>query len=111
MEPTGHRLDLADRAGLAGQDQESGLECVFGVVRIAQDLPASSQDHRAMTLYQGRQGRMRDRSRSVQKAPQQVGVGKVADRPDQAEDVQGIPEVRSADPPAIGLVSSRGPDL
>ena len=58
MEPTGYGVGLADRAGLARQHQECRLEGVLGVVRVAEDLPADSQDHRSVTLHQGREGRL-----------------------------------------------------
>ena len=43
MQPTGHGIGLADRAGLAEQHQKRGLECVVGVVRVAEDLPANTE--------------------------------------------------------------------
>ncbi len=51
MEPTGHGIGLAQRAGLAGQDQERGLEGVLGVVSVMEDLAADAQHHRPVPLH------------------------------------------------------------
>ena len=48
VQPGADRLALADRAGLAEQDQECRLERVLGLVRVAQDAPADAQHHRAV---------------------------------------------------------------
>jgi hypothetical protein len=39
--------------GLAGQDEESGLKRVLGVVPVAQHAPANAQNHRAVSSQQG----------------------------------------------------------
>src|SRR5262249_10912268 len=40
IEPVAQRLTLVDRAGLARQDQERGLESVLGVLLVLEDAPA-----------------------------------------------------------------------
>ena len=51
-EPGCERLVDPDRASLAHQDQEGGLERVVGVVPMPQQLPADRQDHRPVTMHQ-----------------------------------------------------------
>ena len=47
-QPAGHRLRVADRAGLPGQHQEGGLEGVLGVLVVVQHAAADAQHHRAV---------------------------------------------------------------
>ena len=56
VEPGGDRAAVADRAGLAGQDEEDGLRGVLGVVAVAEDPAAGAQDHRRVTLDQDAEG-------------------------------------------------------
>ena len=57
VEPTGHRLPLPDRPGLAREDKKGGLESVLGVLETAQNPAADAEDQRAMPAHQGRKGR------------------------------------------------------
>ena len=50
-EPPGE-IASADRSGLAGQDEERGLEGVFGEVFVADDPPADSGHQDRMPPYQ-----------------------------------------------------------
>ncbi len=56
MEPAADRAVDPDRPGLAGQQEESGLEGVVGVVGIVEDPTADRHHHRPMTLNQGLKG-------------------------------------------------------
>ncbi len=56
IEPVAQQLGVADRASLLGQDQESGLEGVLGVLDVAEELSADAQDHRPMPAHQRREG-------------------------------------------------------
>jgi hypothetical protein len=58
VQPVAHGLGLADRVGLAGEDEEGGLESVLGVVQAAEHAPADAQDHGAVPLDQGGEGRL-----------------------------------------------------
>ena len=72
--PTASRLP--DRARLAHQNQERGLEGVVGVVRVAQELPADAQDHRPVAVHQrGEGGLGRRRVRPGQKPFQELAIG------------------------------------
>ena len=75
-EPAPDRLATTDRAGLAHQDQEGGLEGVVGVVRVAQELPADAQDHGPVSFDQDGEGGLR-RIRIVprQKPVQELAIG------------------------------------
>ena len=57
IEPVAQQVGIADRAGLAGQHEEDGLEGILGMVAVAQELSADVQDHRAMPRHQGGEGR------------------------------------------------------
>ncbi len=56
IQPGPERIRVADRPGLARQDEEGGLEGVLGVVVIAEQLPADAQDHRAVSRHDGGEG-------------------------------------------------------
>ena len=56
VEPVAQQVGVADRTSLAGQHEEDGLEGVFGVVAVAQDLPADTQHHRPVPRYQSGEG-------------------------------------------------------
>lgn len=57
MEPRADRVALTDRAGFASQDQECGLEGILRVVLVMQDLTADAENHRAVPLDEGGEGR------------------------------------------------------
>jgi hypothetical protein len=50
MEPAAERIAASDRPRLTNQDQECGLEGIFGPVRVPKHGPARFQDHGPMTL-------------------------------------------------------------
>jgi len=52
------------------------LECIFGFVDIAKDAAADSEDHRSMSLYQQREGRL---FAAETEALQQVRVAHILD--------------------------------
>src|SRR5208282_407465 len=54
MEPAHDRPSLADRGGLADQDQEGRLKGILGIVPFAKDRLTDPQDHRTVSLDQGR---------------------------------------------------------
>jgi hypothetical protein len=56
IEPAAHRLAIGDRGRFTGEDEEGGLESVFGVLRMAQNPAADAQHHRAVSPYQGGEG-------------------------------------------------------
>ena len=79
VEPVAQQVGIADRARLPSQDQEDGLEGVFGVVAVAQELTADTEHHRAVPRHQGREGRLAGvalRGEPLQELP----VGKAGDR-------------------------------
>jgi hypothetical protein len=60
-----------DGCGLADQDEEGGLETVLGIVNIAQDAPAHTEDHGPMPAHQRREGRLIP---ALNKQVQQIAV-------------------------------------
>ena len=56
VQPGGQGVPHPQRAGLARQDEERGLEGVLRRVLVAQDRTAGAQDRRAVPLDQGREG-------------------------------------------------------
>ncbi len=58
MQPPAQGVAGADRARLAGEHQEGGLEGVFDVVLVLEDGPAGGQDHRPVPRHQGLEGRL-----------------------------------------------------
>ena len=70
---------LADRSGLAHQDQESRLERVLHIVRVAEDAAADPQHHRPVTPHQRRE---RDLGRLVapgRESLEELRIGQVRD--------------------------------
>src|SRR5262249_38958132 len=74
IQPGGKTLPLTDRAGLAGKDEERGLEGIVSFVGVAQDLPADAADQRAVSKQQRGEGIL---IAVDDKAAQQVAVGPV----------------------------------
>ena len=58
VEPRAERVALADRPGLADQDEERRLEGVLRVVRVAQHAAADPQDHRPVPAQDSLEGRL-----------------------------------------------------
>ena len=58
MEPGADRVADPERAGLAGQDEEDGLEGVLGLVLVAEGGAADPPDHRPVPLDQRGEGRL-----------------------------------------------------
>jgi hypothetical protein len=59
VQPTAERIPLANGAGLASQDEKSGLKGVLGILRVSQDAAARVKHHRAVTLNERREGGFR----------------------------------------------------
>src|SRR5262249_50889814 len=53
VEPVAQEFRLGDGRGLAHEDEEGRLECVFRVLGVAEDAPAQGQDHRTVPPHQG----------------------------------------------------------
>ena len=58
VQPGGDRVTLADRRGLAGEDEERGLEGVLGVLLLTQHVAADAPNKPAVALQQGSEGRL-----------------------------------------------------
>src|SRR5262249_54878373 len=64
-----------DRPRFPSEDQEGGLEGVFGVLRVAHHAPANAEHHGAMAVHQHRE---RLRVAPGEESLQQVAVGEIA---------------------------------
>ncbi len=80
VEPVAQQVGVADRAGLARQDEEDGLEGVLGVVSVAQELPANAQHHRAMAGYERGEGGLADGIAAGDESIEELAVGQPGDR-------------------------------
>ncbi len=83
VQPARRRFMPADRPGLAGEDQERGLEGILRVVLVAEPGAAGPQDHRAMPLDEcgeGNLGRFLV-APTVKEPVQQLTVRHPGDRP------------------------------
>jgi hypothetical protein len=58
VEPVAQQCPAGDAARLSRQDEEGGLEGVFGVLRDIERSPAHGQDHGPMSLHQRGEGRL-----------------------------------------------------
>ncbi len=81
MEPGSQRVAHPERAGLADEREKGRLECVFGLVLVAQDRPAGVQDDRSVPFDQGREGEF-SRLPALGEPFQKLPVGHVTDRPE-----------------------------
>src|SRR5262249_4202292 len=78
VQPVGDHLPWCDKRCLANKDQEGGLECVFGVVVVAQDSAAHAPDHRAVTFDQGSEGSFLP---MLEVAPKELPIGQSCSLP------------------------------
>ena len=60
VQPGTERIPHPESAGLLHQNQERGLESILRVVGVNKLRPADAQNHRAVTLDQGRESELRD---------------------------------------------------
>jgi hypothetical protein len=56
VQPGAELVWLSDQAGAAGEDEEDGLEGIFGRVVVVEQVPADPEDKPAVTGDQGREG-------------------------------------------------------
>jgi hypothetical protein len=86
VQPVRDGLSLADRAGLTSQDQKGGLNGIFGLLFVVQDLPAGVPHEPAVALYEGGEGSFVSGS---SEALQELGIAQLANacRTDQFADV------------------------
>jgi hypothetical protein len=90
-EPVGQLLGPRDRARLSRQDQECGLERILRRVPIAQHAPANAQDHRTMSVHQGRERGLRGAVSPRDKPPEQLRIARMARRPEREQPIQPVP--------------------
>jgi hypothetical protein len=90
MEPGTQRVPNPERAGLLDQDEESGLEGILNIIRIAECAAADAQDHRPVPLYKGCEGQL-GRFASLGREPfEELTVRQLADGP-QVEEGSELP--------------------
>ena len=83
MQPGSQTLRAANRAGLAGQHEKSGLGHVLGRPEVAQDAAAGAKDHRPVMIDKSGEGvRI-----ALEEAGQQFNVGTLSRLGDQGAEV------------------------
>jgi hypothetical protein len=90
VEPVGDHLFGYDGSGLADEDEEGGLEGIFGIMVIDEDATAHAPDHRAVPPHQGRK---RGLLSAAEVGLQQLPVGQSGPIPPQhgpAKILQGL---------------------
>src|SRR5262249_1457348 len=85
VKPVAHGFPSGKRSRLANADQESPLESVLGIVRIAKNAPADAQHHGTVTPHQGLEGRLlTPGKKTLQKLPvRQAGAVALESNPAQ----------------------------
>ena len=73
VQPGAERLGVAQRTGLAQQDEERGLEGVLDVATVVEQPPADAQDHRSVPRHQRLERRPRRRPRTAAGAAPRTG--------------------------------------
>jgi hypothetical protein len=81
VEPGTEPIGLPDRARLPGQDQERGLEGVFGVVGVAEQALTDTEGERSVPHDQGCEGQLGFCASVRREALQQFAIGQSGDRP------------------------------
>jgi len=71
IKPSCQNPSIADRIGLACQHEERGLECVFRILVLVEDVAANTQDHGTMTGHDGPEGHLRGLVVPIQEPVQQ----------------------------------------
>jgi hypothetical protein len=106
VQPVGQQRARRDGSGLAGQDEEGGLERILGVVVVAEGTAADAPDQRAVPAHEGREGGFIAVSHETL---QQVFIGHASPVPQQRGCAQVLddpahPAGRHAHPPGSGPV-------
>jgi hypothetical protein len=91
VEPAAERALMVEAGGLAGEDEEGGLEGVLGVLHVAKDAAAQAEHERSVSLDEGGEGGLLT---AVDESLQQVRIGGV--RPGQG----GEPAAEAGEGPA-----------
>jgi hypothetical protein len=76
VEPVSKQVGITDRMCLPSQNQENGLECVFGMMAVVQELGANAQDQRAMTKHERGECKLGGRIASRGEAVEELAVRK-----------------------------------
>ena len=76
VEPVAQQLRLAERPGLAGQNEEDSLEGVLGVMAVAEELPADVHHQRPVAGHQGGERGLTGGVAPMDEPLEQLTVGK-----------------------------------
>src|SRR5581483_1864202 len=74
MQPAPDRCGVADGRGLAGQNEEGGLECVLRVRLVTEYAAAHVEHHRAVPAEEGMES---GRFSSLAEPPEEIPVGRL----------------------------------
>jgi hypothetical protein len=91
VQPTGQRVAVADRSGLADQDQEGRLESILGIMRLAKGRLTDAEHHRAVSLNKGRERKLGGLACAGRKPLQQLSVRQPSECP-YVEECTDVPE-------------------
>jgi hypothetical protein len=81
VEPGTEGVATPDRARLADQDEESGLEGVLGVVDVGQRAASDAPDHRPVQFHQRGEGQLGGGALPFEELVEQLAVGHAGDGP------------------------------
>ncbi len=82
VQPTGQRVAVANRAGLADQDQEGRLEGIMGIVRLVQNQLTDAKHHGAVSLDNGCERQLGGLPGAAREPLHQLGISKPSECPD-----------------------------
>ena len=81
MKPRAQGIAHPQSPSLLDQDEKRRLKGILGVVRVGQNAPAHPQDHRPVSLDQGREGQLGRLAAAGREPLQKLTVGQLSDRP------------------------------
>ena len=81
VKPVTQQIGVADRSSLAGQNEENGLQRVFGMLHVAQELATDTQHHRTVPAHERCEGSLTDWVVPAGGVPvQKLTIGESGDR-------------------------------
>ena len=80
IQPVSQQVGVANRPSLASQNEEDGLESIFGMVSVTQELAADVQHHGPVPRHQGGESRFAGGVAPIVEPLEELAIGQSGDR-------------------------------